>query len=539
MSDPSFDPASYGKKLLEQLESGDMPPEEAKQQPTAQERRELTEWMKQLIDGEFDDPNARDPGPPVVRRLTIGEYNRTIKDLLNIDANISGMVGMPEDAIATGFGNLAAGLDVSASLMEKYMAAADEAMKQVFFLVDPELAEYGATLTDKRIRDKARKAYETLVIARADIDTKPHDAAKEVIVKFGRRVYRRPMTEAEIGRYLGIFDGLIRQGKVYDTALRLALEPMLVSPNFIFRMEHDHASAGSQAAYRVNDHEMAVRLSYFLWSTMPDDELFAAADRGELSDPAGLDRQITRMLADPRARTLTDGFGAQWLQLGKLNNARPSTEFFPMFTNKLKGEMREEAITFFDKLREEDRPITDLLDSDYTYLNDDLAAHYGIAGVKGSKFVRVALKPEDHRGGLLGMGAVLASTSHTFRTSPTLRGRYVLDVIFGTPPAPPPANAGQIKDEKAKGQTVHTFREQLARHATDATCAGCHRKMDPLGFALDNYDAIGRWRDTDGNGAIDATGKLPTGETFIGVSELKKMIHSRQGMFVRGVAEAR
>ena len=218
----------------------------------------------------------------------------------------------------------------------------------------------------------------------------------------------------------------------------------------------------------------------------------------KLSDPKTLEAQVRRMLADPRARALTDQFGAQWLQIRKLSDARPSTEFFPTFTQELRKAMYDETATYFDKLREEDRSVLELLNSDYTYLNGPLAQHYKISGVDGPAMRRVSLKPADHRGGLLGMGSILALTSHTFRTSPTKRGKWILEVIFGTPPPPPPANAGVLKEDSDKKKAVKTFREQLARHAGQAACAACHKKMDPLGFALENFDAVGQWRDNSG-----------------------------------------
>ena len=323
-------------------------------------------------------------------------------------------------------------------------------------------------------------------------------------------------------------------GEGYEAGIRAALKPVLVSPHFLFRIEQDRAKPGEIA--RVNDHEFATRLSYFLWSSLPDDELSAAADQGKLSDSSVLEQQVTRMLASPKARALTDQFAVQWLQLGKLANARPSTEFFPTFTGNLRRAMRDEVTMFFDQLRATNGSVLELLDANYTFANADLAKHYSLAPVEGGQLRRVSLRPEDHRGGLLGMGAVLAMTSHTHRTSPTQRGKYVLDVIFGTPPPPPPANASQLKEEKNK-KDPKSFREQLAQHAGDPTCAGCHKKMDPLGFALDNYDAVGSWRESKPENPLDTTGQLPTGEKLTGAADLKRVILKRQEEFVRNLSE--
>ena len=271
---------------------------------------------------------------------------------------------------------------------------------------------------------------------------------------------------------------------------------------------------------------------------MPDDELLDLADRGRLTAPGPvLEQQVRRMLADPRARSLTDNFAVHWLQIHKLPVARPSTEFFPEFNANIRQAMFDETTLFFDTLRREDRSVLELLDADYTFVNEELAKYYGLPDVKGKELQRVALKPDDDRGGLLGMGSVLAVTSHTSRTSPTMRGKWILEVVFGTPPPPPPANVSQIKEEPNKKKDIQTFREKLAQHAQDAACAACHRKMDPLGFALDNYNAVGRWRDKLGDQPLDVTGELPTGEKLNGVADLKRILLARKEDFARNLTE--
>ncbi|MDB5389424.1 MAG: Protein of unknown function (DUF1587)/Protein of unknown function (DUF1592)/Protein of unknown, partial [Planctomycetaceae bacterium] len=256
-----------------------------------------------------------------------------------------------------------------------------------------------------------------------------------------------------------------------------------------------------------------------------------------LSSGTVLEQQVRRMLADTRAKTLTENFAARWLQITKLQTARPSTEFFPEFNPNVRQAMYDETITFFDFLRSENRSLLDLLDADYTFVNEELAKYYGLPDVKGRDMQRVALKAEHRRGGLLGMGSVLALTSHTSRTSPTMRGKWILEVIFGTPPPPPPANVSQIKDEQDKKKEAQTFREKLLQHAHDASCAACHRRMDPLGFALDNYNAVGVWREKVGDHSVDATGELPTGEKLNGVSDLKRVILLQKDAFVRNLTE--
>jgi hypothetical protein len=354
---------------------------------------------------------------------------------------------------------------------------------------------------------------------------------KDTIATLARRAYRRPVTAKEVDRLLALHAKVLKSGTKDPDALKPVVKALLVSPNFLLRVERDHPK--DERAYRVSDSELAVRLSYFLWSSMPDEELFALAEKGELSKPAVFESQVKRMLADVKAKALTDSFAEQWLQLKNLTRARPSREFFPTFTPKLRQAMHDEVATFFDHLRTDDLPITELLDADYTYANADLAKHYGFAGVTGPEFRKVKLT-DPNRGGLLGMSAVLAMTSHTNRTSPTLRGKYVLEVILGTPPPPPPPGVSQI-DEKKTPKELKTFRDKLAAHATRAECAGCHAKIDPLGFGLENFDAIGRWRPSGGD--VNATGKLPTGETFNGPKELKAVLLKKKPRFVENVAE--
>lgn len=505
------------KRAAKRIARGDMPPEGEK--PLAKEDRDrLLAWLKTAGDYVDCDPRRIDPGPTGLRRLTRTEYNRTIRDLLQINFDAGNAAGLPEDVNAEGYDNLSATLTLSTSLMEKYFTAADKVVEHVFS---------GGP--------QNRKAVFTVQPGK---DLAEREAARKIIIRLAHRAFRRPPQPADVDRFLGFYDRATARGENFEAGVRAMLKPLLVSPQFLFRIEQDRKANGEERGANVDDHELAVRLSYFLWSTMPDDALLAVADRGKLSDGAVLEAQVRRMLADRKAHALTENFAVQWLQLKKLRNARPSQEFFPTFNNRLKDAMFQETVTFVDKLREEDRSILDLLDADYTFVNDVLAQHYGIADVKGPEMRRVALKPEHHRGGLLGMASVLTLTSHTFRTSPTQRGKYILEVVFGTPPPPPPPNVGMIKDDKpGKKKDVTTFREQLAQHATQASCAGCHRKIDPLGFALDNFNAIGAWRESTKEQPLDVSGVLPNGEKINGVADLKKVMKERQAEFTRNLGE--
>lgn len=361
------------------------------------------------------------------------------------------------------------------------------------------------------------------------------EAARRIIAGFARRAWRRPVDDGEVDALLAIRDRAAERGADFDAAVRPALQAVLVSPHFLFRVERDPPARGGATFRRVEGHELAVRLSYFLWSSMPDDELFGAAERGELSDPAAFERQARRMLAHPRARALTENFAGPWLQLGRLATSRPTEEFFPGYTPAIRAAMAEETTLFFEHIRQEDRSLLDVIDCDYTFVNEDLARHYGLTGVRGGEMRRVSLRPEDRRGGILGMGSMLTATSHTYRTSPTLRGKYVLEVLLGTPPPPPPANVGVLQDE-ARGRPPRTFRESLSRHASVAACAACHARIDPLGFGLEQYDGVGRWRGAD-VAPPDAAGTLPDGTAFSGPIELKRLLLQRRGRFLRNLGE--
>jgi len=505
------------KRTKGRIDSGEMPPDDAKQLP-AEEKKKLAEWLGNASTFLDCDLVKRDPGPPQLRGLTRKEYDNTIRDLVGVPFNSASEVGLPEDPAGEGhFDTLAANLRLSPVLMEKFFAAAEKIIDKAFG-------------TDY-IGQRARKL---LFVAKTGPKLSEAEAARQIVTTLARRAFRRPADTADVTRLMGFYDRSRVKGESFDDAIRAVLKPVLVSPQYLFRLEMDRP--GKSPGVAVDDHELAVRLSYFLWSSMPDDELFRVAEEGKLSDLTVLDTQTRRMLKNPKAKALTDGFAVQWLHLDKLATARPTTEFFPTFNNRLKDAMREEVTLFFDNLRADDRSVLEMLDADYTFANAALAKHYDLAPVTGDKTVKVPLKPEDHRGGLLGMGAILALTSHTFRTSPTQRGKYVLDVIFGTPPPPPPANAGQLKDDQPKGKKKPlTFKEQLAQHATQASCAGCHKKIDPLGFALDNYNAVGAWRDGTSETPLDVSGVLPTGEKVNGAAGLKAVILTRKDEFARNL----
>jgi hypothetical protein len=309
-----------------------------------------------------------------------------------------------------------------------------------------------------------------------------------------------------------------------------------VSPEFTFRLEFDPPGAAPGSVYRVSDVELASRLSFFLWSSMPDDELLGVAERGELSKPAVLEAQVRRMLADPRSEQLVKNFAGQWLYLRNIARIQPDPAVFPSFDENLRQAMAKETELLVESTFREDRSIADLLDTNYTFVNQRLAEHYGIPGVYGNEFHRVALN-DPNRYGLLGQAAILAVTSYPNRTAPTIRGKWVLEQLLGTPPPPPPPNVPSLKDDGSVA--TMTMRQRMELHRANPSCAVCHRLMDPIGFALENYDGLGRWRETSGpgTGKIDSSGVLPDGTKFEGPAGLRDILVSKREMFVNTATE--
>ena len=354
------------------------------------------------------------------------------------------------------------------------------------------------------------------------------ECAQKIVSALVRRAYRRPVTESDLAGPMAFF----RKGRAegdFDLGVEKALTAVLVSPEFLFRTESDRASDGTGRAFRVSDVELASRLSFFLWSSIPDDELLDVAARGELSRPEELERQARRMLADPRSSNLSSNFASQWLHLGKLESFSPDARLFPDFDDNLRRAFREETERFVDSVLREDRSVLDLIKADYTYLNERLAKHYRFPGVYGTRFRRVALGTGSKRGGLLRHGSVLTVTSYPTRTSPVLRGTWILENIFGAPPPPPPPNVPTLDNSVSASLPM---RERLSEHRSNPACASCHNTIDPIGFALENFDALGRWRDYEDGVPVDATGGLPgSSELDHGVTGLESSLLARPELF--------
>jgi hypothetical protein len=497
------------KKATARVKAHDMPPDYATKQPDDAERQMFVEWLAKV---KFLSP--QDPGLFVIRRLTKTEYGNTLHDLLGVEPSIAS--DLPDEVSGEGYLN-----SLSPLQLEQYLAIAEKALNAV---LAPENAE--PTDTQRRLFGELPPA-----------ETEYRAAAREVARSLAKKAYRRPPSLAEIDVLLAVFD-LGRQNKLsYSASLRLMLKAILVSPQFLFITPATEAPADA-GIVPLDDYQLASRLSYFLWATMPDEELLALADRGRLSEPPVLSAQVKRLLDDPRSRALFDGFGAQWLGLHNLAGMTFDPEQFPQMTGSLRFAMYEEARLFFDSIVRENRSVMMFVEGDYTFLNEPLAAIYGVpAAVKGAALRRVRLSDEN-RGGILAMPGVLAATSFPNRTSPVKRGVWVLEQVLGEQVPSPPPDVPALEKQDQKSIASLTLRQRTELHRTDAVCANCHQMLDPLGFGLENFDAIGRWRDHEENGAkIDAAGELPGGKHFSSPKELKAIIAERRDDFSRNLAE--
>jgi cytochrome c553 len=356
----------------------------------------------------------------------------------------------------------------------------------------------------------------------------------KILTTLAERAYRRPVTRAEVAALTRFVTLAKSEKQTVEQGIQLAIQAMLVSPNFLFRIERDPNPTDPTKVHKITDLELASRMSYFLWSSMPDDELRSLAVGGKLRAPGVVEAQIKRMLADERAATLADNFAGQWLEVRNLDSVKPDPQKFPEYTPELRDDMKTETRLFFTHILKENLPLADFLGARYTFLNERLAKFYGIADVKGPEFRQVALETPE-RGGILGHASVLTVSSYPTRTSVVIRGKYILQTILNSPPPPPPPDVPQL-DEASVG-TAASLRQQMEKHRTNAVCASCHSKMDPLGFGLENYNAIGKWRTMDGKFPVDASGTLPNGKTFGTPAEMRELLKSKLPEFARCVTE--
>jgi cytochrome c551/c552 len=357
--------------------------------------------------------------------------------------------------------------------------------------------------------------------------------ARQILTTVAHRAYRRPVATAEIDPLMKLFAAGRTDGGSFDAGIEMALSGVLVSPEFLFRVEKAPAANSPKSIYKISDLDLASRLSFFLWSSIPDDELLQAAEKGKLRDPAVLRTQVTRMLADAKSKSLVDNFAGQWLRLRNVADWKPDPDKFPGFDDALRNAFQRETELFFENIIHEDRSVLEFIDADYTFVNEKLAKFYGIPNVKGSYFRRVALTGTE-RGGILTQGSTLLVTSYPTRTSPVLRGKWILESILGAPPPPPPPDVPVLNE--AAVTNAASLREVFAKHRDNVACAVCHSRLDPLGFSLENFDATGKFRTKDGDVPVDASGAMPGGAVIEGPAGLKKVLMGRKDEFVENVA---
>ena len=651
------------ERVREYVEGGVMPPEE-RPQPSHDETRRLTQWIKSALKPEECGRNF-DPGRVTIRRLNRAEYNNTIRDLIGIDFHPAD--DFPSDDVGYGFDNIGDVLTMPPILMEKYLAAAESVSEEAIVVerttkgsiktytsatlgadaggspvgdgslvlasqgeiavvhtfprnghyvirvraggdqAGPEhvkmevridgkgLTKFDVTAPSGKLQDFQTKqnlrggprrlsvaflndyyepngpdpkqrdrnlivdsievegplylpgdplpeSHRRIIFRTAKNKAEVPDVARAIVEKLAARAYRRPVTSTELAKLVQFVDLAIQNGDSFTRGIQLVVQAVLVSPEFLFRVELDSRgkkildkASGIHAGQPIGDFELASRMSYFLWSSMPDDELWRASVDGSLRSPEVLDKHVRRMLRDPKAQALVDNFAGQWLQLRNLRSVSPDRSAYPNFDEPLRQAMIRETELFFGAVMRGDLSLLDFLDADFTFVNERLARHYGIPGVKGPQFRRVKLK-DRQRGGLVTQASILTVTSNPTRTSPVKRGKWVLEQLLGTPPPPPPPNVPTLQEDQ-KALTAATVRLRMEQHRAKVSCAVCHSKLDPLGFGLENYDAVGGWRDKDGGTAVDSSGTLPSGESFRGPTELKRILKAHTREFTRCLTE--
>ena len=507
------------EQIFKYVLAGEMPPKDRKKRPSKKEQVLVADWVRNSLD-DFYANAPPDPGRVTVRRLNRSEYNNVIRDLMHLDFKPA--KDFPADDAGYGFDNIGDVLSVSPLLLEKYLSAAEEIAAQAVAV-----PSRGKPLSPTRLTE-FQKQYFKYPIPADNRRRIAEDFARE----FMRRAYRREVSSEEIKNVLVLAKQAVDAGGSFEEGVRLAVQAVLISPRFLFRWELDGAPDNPRAVRSLNEYELASRLSFFLWSSQPDDQLLRYANRGQLRKNLG--KELERMLKDAKAQSFVENFAGQWLELRNLDVYQPDKKLFPTFTPALRSDMRRETELLFSHIMGGNRSVLELLSADYSFVNARLAAHYGISDVKGESFRPVSLRGT-FRGGILGHASILTITSDPNRTSPVKRGKYVLENILGTPPPAPPPDAPPLSET---GKITGTLREQFVKHRQDPACASCHKVMDPIGFAFENYDAIGRYRTKDNSLPIDASGKLETGEPFGNAADLRSiLLNQKREYFTRCITE--
>jgi mono/diheme cytochrome c family protein len=566
--------ADLWHRVLKNVRAGMMPPPDS-DQPSREQRDQLQQWIKSDV---FQLDAARpDPGRPVLRRLNRTEYRNTVRDLTGVDFRTE--EEFPSDESGHGFDNLGEVLTVSPMLLEKYLDAARSIVAQAVPVKPPPATDptvHGSE-DDARSRDQPPNYRRWFPRDPPVDDAGRRTYARELLDAFASRAFRRPLTDDTADRLTAMAEAVWSQpGQSFEAGVARAMEAVLASPRFIFREEFTEPLESGKSHPLLDEFSLATRLSYFLWSTTPDEELLRLAAAGELRSQ--FDTQFQRLLASDRARAFFRNFVGQWLQARDIEGVpidarfvlqrelkpdpeaeQARTRFLELrrkpeeslsaeereemermrntfrrsfgrfrdaeFRNDLRRDMRRETELYFEHVLRENRPLTELIDSDYTFLNERLANHYGVPGIQGNDLQKVVLPPDSPRGGILTHGTMLAVTSNPTRTSPVKRGLFILDNILGTPPPPAPPNVPALEDSNGRDRGPETtLRANLEKHRADPKCASCHNRMDPLGLAFENFNAMGQWREIDRGQPIDAAGQLVSGESFAGARELKKIL---------------
>ncbi|WP_304516447.1 DUF1592 domain-containing protein [Cecembia rubra] len=515
--------------IIQTVKSGEMPPAGEPFMSHA-EREAFINSVNAIL---LKSLTSNDPGRVVIRRLSHTEYEHTIYDLVGIRFDAKSK--FPSDGSGgAGFDNFPNTLFITPLKMERYYDAAEEILDLAY-----QNSETWKKIVPNPFFENIFQRFANWLkrlFSGEDYVEKHLLAAEDVIIPFTSNAFRRFLTPEEKQTYLGlykeVYEGTSGKEK-FNLAIKETLKAVLVSPNFLYRYEEEQPI---DHAYPLSNFELASRISFFLWSTFPDKELFEAAYREDLHDPGVLKKQVKRMLRDEKAKQFSESFATQWFGISRFReDITADPERYPEMIPSLKSAMYQELVEFFHHVLTESKNFLDLIDSDYTFLNEELAQHYGIKGIKGSDFQKVNLNSST-RGGILGMASILTSTSLPIRTSPVLRGKWVLEEILGTPAPPPPPDAGDLPEEAAADPNA-SIRTLLTVHRSKPACITCHQKMDPIGFGLENYDAIGRWRDSYGQDKIVAWDTLPSGEIFNGPGELKKILTNKKDLFARTISE--
>jgi len=502
---PLVENLTVWRNIAQRIQLGDMPPADEATLEDA-EKQQFESWFQKSIE-QFDYKSISQPGYTPARRLTHSEYRHTIRDLVGVD--LADTTKFPQDLSgSSGFKNSANTLFLQGSLFEKYSQSAEAIMTAVFAEGAPRLMRLA----------------KSKILAPGSMHDKTEDQAKAILRAFCKRAFRRPATTAEIDALHQIFSDEFSSSQQLDSAIQKTLTAVLVMPQFLLKIE---SAMGSSSAEPISDFDLASRLSYFLWASMPDDELLQLAEQGSLSKPDVLQIQINRMLENRRSKTLGYVFGGQWLGFEDVGIRRRQDPIDnPWCTESLMTAMRAESALFLHSLIRNDRPLSELINARYTFLNGELARHYRIRGIEGEAMRKVNLKTE-LRGGILTQASVLSITAFPDRTSPVVRGHWVLDTILGTPPPEPPPNVSEISETVLERDDL-SFREKVQQHSNNVNCRTCHQEMDPIGFSLEIFDNFGRHRTRQFGKKIDARGQLPDGTQFDGPQQLKNVIVSQR-----------